>query len=92
MEDWNFRVVFRSVMGEQGSTLRKRSPHVAVQIDPEEGSSLDPRRAKQYLETYLGSDNISVYWGGTEQFVRELWRQTGQDGAAVASRPLVRTA
>jgi hypothetical protein len=91
VDDWNFRVLFRSIMNQEGREKRKKKPHVAVQIDPEEGSSVDPLQARQYLEKYFQDEDVNIYWGGTEEFVRELWirwqqriRDTHPVGGAVA--------
>ena len=78
VDDWNFRVLFRSIVNQEGSGRLREKPHVAVQIDPEEGRSLEPQRARRYLERYFQHDNISVYWGSAEQFIRELWVQWKQ--------------
>jgi hypothetical protein len=72
MHDWNFRVLFRSIMSREGRSRRGEYAHVAVQIDPEEGRILDPNRARRYLESYFRGEDISIYWGNTENFVREL--------------------
>ncbi len=92
LEDWNFRALFQSVMNLAGSELRRRHTHVAVQIDPQEGAVLDPEAAREYLKTYFGpmtalqyQTNISIYWGGAEDFLRELYmrvvqEQAGSDG------------
>jgi hypothetical protein len=80
VDDWNFRVLFRSIMNQGGRERRKKKAHVAVQIDPEEGSSLDPERARQYLEEYFQADDINIYWGSTEDFIRDLWQHWQQAG------------
>lgn len=80
MDDWNFRVLFRSIMSQEGRARRGRYAHVAVQIDPEEGRILEPERARRYLESYFQDADISIYWGSVEDFVRELherWQGVG---------------
>jgi hypothetical protein len=72
IDDWDFRVLFRNLMSQEGGKKRRDYPHVAVQIDPEAGRLIDPKRARQYLEKYFGDARIGIYWGGTEDFVREL--------------------
>jgi len=72
MDDWNFRVLFRSIMSQEGRRRRRGYAHVAVQIDPEEGRILEPERARRYLESYFQDADISIYWGSAEDFVREL--------------------
>jgi len=72
MDDWNFRVLFRSIMSQEGRGRRSKYAHVAVQIDPEEGRILEPERARRYLESYFQDADISIYWGSVEDFVKEL--------------------
>jgi hypothetical protein len=91
VDDWNFRVLFRSIMNQEGRARRKKKPHVAVQIDPEDGGSVDPFRARQYLERYFQDEDVNIYWGSTEEFISELWRRwqqrsSGDRGAA--ARPV----
>lgn len=73
MDDWNFRVLFRSILSQQGGGRRDRYAHIAAQIEPEEGRILEPERARRYLENYFakGAD-ISLYWGSPEDFISEL--------------------
>ncbi|MEJ2351966.1 MAG: hypothetical protein P8Y03_19430, partial [Anaerolineales bacterium] len=72
-DDWNFRVLFRSIISRQGGGRRDRYAHIAAQIEPEEGRILEPERARRYLENYFskGAD-ISIYWGSTVDFMKEL--------------------
>jgi len=81
MEDWDFRVLFRSLMSQEGRRRRSRYAHVAVQIDPEEGRIQEPERARRYLESYFQGADISIYWGSVFDFVRELqerWEGSGK--------------
>ena len=71
LDEWDFRVLFRSIVNQEGDR-RGEHTHVAVQIDPEEGRSIEPERARRYLESYFQSSNITIYWGSTESFVKEL--------------------
>ncbi len=73
MDDWNFRVLFRSILSQQGGSRRDRYAHIAAQIEPEEGRNLEPERARAYLENYFakGAD-ISLFWGSPEDFIKEL--------------------
>lgn len=82
MDDWNFRVLFRSIMNQEGGGRRARYKHVAVQIDLEQGRILDPERARRYLETYFQDVDISIYWGSMQDFVNELASRSLQAGAA----------
>jgi hypothetical protein len=81
MEDWDFRVLFRSLMSQEGRGRRSRYAHVAVQIDPEEGRIQEPERARRYLESYFQGADISIYWGNVLDFIRELqerWEGTSE--------------
>jgi hypothetical protein len=71
LDEWDFRVLFRSIENQEGNR-RGEHPHVAVQIDPEEGSTIEPDRARAYLETYFQGSNITIYWGSTDSFIKEL--------------------
>lgn len=73
MDDWNFRVLFRSILSQQGGGRRDRYAHIAAQIEPEEGRILEPERARRYLENYFskGAD-ISLFWGSAEDFMKTL--------------------
>jgi hypothetical protein len=72
MDDWNFRVLFRSFMNQEGRGRRRKYTHVAAQIDPEEGRIQEPERARRYLETYFQDADISIYWGSIDDFMRDL--------------------
>ena len=74
-KSWQFRVLFHSLLDQQGNILRGAHPHITAQIIPEEGRTLDPERAREYLETYYSGAKISLYWESVEDFVRDLQRQ-----------------
>jgi hypothetical protein len=73
LDEWDFRVLFRSIMSQEGRGRRSRYAHIAAQVDPESGRILEPERARRYLESYFQDADISIYWGNVEDFVRELW-------------------
>ncbi|HEX6263892.1 MAG TPA: CHAT domain-containing protein [Actinomycetota bacterium] len=72
LDEWDFRVLYRSLMNSEGSRRRRGYTHVAVQIDPEESTTIDASGARNYLEEYFQDARVSVYWGTTEHFVKEL--------------------
>jgi hypothetical protein len=81
MDDWDFRVLFNSLMSQEGRRRRSRYAHVAVQIDPEEGRIQEPERARRYLESYFQDADISIYRGSVEDFIQELhqrWEGSNQ--------------
>ena len=81
IDEWAFRVVFRTIMNLQG-TGRRRYSHVAAQIDPEDSRTQSPEGARRYLEQYLQWSQVDLYWGSAEAFVRDLAGQwaTGRAG------------
>ena len=74
LDEWDFRVLFRSLMSQEGRTRRGKYSHVAVQIDPEESRTLEPERARRYIESYFYGADISIFWGSVEDFMQELQR------------------
>jgi hypothetical protein len=72
MEDWEFRVFFRFLMMQEGREMLKFYSHAAAQIEPEEDRIIDLRRARDYLKEYFVSENISIYWGSADEFLKEL--------------------
>lgn len=80
MEDWDFRVLFRSIMSQEGGALLEQHSHVAAQIDPEEGLTLEPEGARRYFERYFCKPHdVSVYWGSVESFLIELYKRIEGD-------------
>lgn len=74
MEDWNFRVLFRSILDQPGNRLYQYS-HIAVQIMPEVGRLVSTERALRYLERYLykgARAEISLYLGSPQEFIKLL--------------------
>jgi CHAT domain/SIR2-like domain len=80
MDDWSFRVLFRSIMRQEGGNRRRKYAHVAVQIDPEEG---------RFLESYFQTDDIRIYWGSVEDFVRDLLARSVSDPQSTRQPGLV---
>lgn len=80
LDDWAFRVLLRSIYSKEGSGARSVGndtlPCVGAQITPDEESMLKPDGARRYFEQYLRSSNIDIFWGGVEDFVAELEKQT----------------
>jgi hypothetical protein len=75
LNDWDFRVLFRIIMNQEGLEQLKENVHVAVQLTPEEERILLPGRAQRYLENYFKkSASMSIYWGSAEDFAEEFNR------------------
>jgi hypothetical protein len=74
LDDWDFRVLFRSIAGQEGARRRQSYAHIAVQVDPEEGRVQRPDQAREFLNAYFQNADISIFWGTVEDFVKELSR------------------
>ena len=72
IDDWDFRVLFRSIMQREGGGRRSRYPHIAAQINPEEERILEPTGARQYLEARFQDTDVAIFWGSVEDFQQEL--------------------
>lgn len=72
LDDWDFRVVYRSLMSQEGRNRRSKYAHIAAQIDPESGRFTEAEGARQYLEEYFGDADISIFWGSVADFGQEL--------------------
>jgi hypothetical protein len=72
LSDWDFRVLFRSVVGYMEKSITRA--HISVQLVPvKEGAPQDQvKRAREYLHRYFGDLKIRVYWGSATDFAREL--------------------
>jgi len=75
LDDWNFRVLFRSIMSQEGRSRRKKYAHIAGQVLPEEGRFLEPERARSYLERYFQDADIDIFWGSVDDFTKQLLEQ-----------------
>ncbi len=79
LDDWRFRVLFRLIVTRQGAETMKELSHVGVQVDPDEQSLADVKRARKYMESYFQGDatapEISIYWGSAGDFLKELTRK-----------------
>lgn len=72
IEEWDFRVIFRSLLMPPGVNRRHLFSHIAAQLEPEDGRILEPLRARLYLEQYFQKSSIDIYWGCPEEFMAEL--------------------
>lgn len=78
LEDWDVRVLLRSMVGQEGAGRLHRYTHVAAQVDPSSGVS-SPERTRLYLERYFGrfrQPAIDIYWGSVEELVTDLASST----------------
>lgn len=72
LDDWDFRVLFRSIMQREGSNRRNLYPHIAAQLNPDEERIVEPASARQYLEARFQHTDINIFWGSVEDFRQAL--------------------
>ncbi len=73
VDDWDFRVLFSSILKQSGNLLSEQRTRVAVQMSPVEGRIVDPERAVQYLRKYFERQaRIGVSFVTTDDFMRQL--------------------
>ena len=72
LADWDFRVLFRSLVSYLEKSIAKT--HVSVQLVPmgEEVSQKKKESAQEYLDKYFGELKVRVFWGTCEEFATEL--------------------
>ena len=72
VDDWDFRLLFRSIMSMEGRELLSKYANVAVQVEPTSGISV--RNVRDYLQRYFNSSplNFTIYWGTAEVFIKDL--------------------
>lgn len=70
LTDWDFRVIFRGLVGSMERGLRRTS--VAVQLTPEDMEEHIREARKEYLSRYFQNLDIKVYWGTAQEFAAEL--------------------
>jgi hypothetical protein len=78
VDDWDFRILYRTIRLNEGFQNRGDGDltRVAVQIDPEEGASIEPYGARRYLEEFFRkTTDTAIVWGSAEAFVAELTRR-----------------
>lgn len=72
LSDWNFRVLFRSIVGYLERSISRA--HISVQLAPVKTGTSDEQRQKvqNFLQDYFGGQRIRVYWGTCQEFAEEL--------------------
>ncbi|WP_344647886.1 SIR2 family protein [Cryptosporangium japonicum] len=77
LRDWSFQVLWRGLTQLFGREEQRR--HISIQlVDGLHDDSPDThRRAQSFLEHQHEKQQISVFWGSTSEFCRELNRRLG---------------
>jgi TIR domain/SIR2-like domain len=74
LEDWDVRVLLRTLVSQEGARKLHKYTHVAAQLDLS-GGVVSPARAQRYLERYFGKHrepSIDIYWGSVDEFAADL--------------------
>jgi hypothetical protein len=74
-DDWDFRILFRSLAKLWVRRRRRRYINISAQIAPDETRIQEPVRARRYLEAYFQEAHIDIYWGTVEDFARDMLAQ-----------------
>jgi hypothetical protein len=69
--DWNFRVVFRTLVGYLAG---RQMTHVCVQLVPHDVAD-EQEKVQEYFDKYFGNLQIRVFWGTSGEFVAEFRRR-----------------
>jgi hypothetical protein len=75
LDEWDVRVLLRSLVGQQGSRRLSRYRHVAAQIELTDEVTA-PVRARRFLERYFSTYRqppIDIFWGSTDDFASALF-------------------
>ena len=70
LADWDFRVIFRGLVGCMERGLRATS--VAVQLTPKDSEKHIREKQQSYLSRYFDKLDIKVYWGTAQEFAADL--------------------
>jgi SIR2-like domain len=75
LTDWNFRVLFRTLVEYLQKSSRRR--HMSVQLPPftEDMTAEQKQRVQGYFDEYFKELRIGVFWGTCRDFVSELSRR-----------------
>lgn len=73
--DWDFRVLFRGIIGYLEKALKR--VHISVQIAPDDDgiTKAQQEKVQKYLEDYFANLDVRVYWGSCREFAAELRRR-----------------
>jgi hypothetical protein len=72
LDQWEFRVLFRSIMNLTGGGRLDDYAHVAVQIDPAESGLRNNEEVAKFFKKFFQNASVSVFWGSVEDFTQQL--------------------
>ena len=74
VDDWDFRVLFGSIVRQPGSMMAKMHTRVAIQMNPSDERTIDPTRTHHYLRKFFQEQRtrVDLFWGSPEEFMTRL--------------------
>jgi len=84
LAEWEFRSVFRALLEIAGSDVLRENTHVAVQINVDDDTIMDPERAQNYLVEYFKQISVKpyVFMGSAQEFLAALTKHLKDAGLA----------
>ncbi len=82
LDDWDFKVLFRSLVKGMDGSLRRMSVSVQLLPVPRDAPQCVREEARKYLNEYFRGMDVRVYWGTAREFAAELrqrWRRFKND-------------
>jgi hypothetical protein len=70
--DWNFRVLFRTLVEYLEKSQRRTQFSVQLEPGRETDTQEQKEKALEYMQKYFGDLKIKVYWGTCQNFLAEL--------------------
>ncbi len=84
-DDWDFRVLFSSILRQNGNALQREG--VSIQMNPDEGRVIHPARTYRYLNRFFKQAHLDVFWGSTEEFLAQLLEAIPVQSPEVEAKP-----
>lgn len=84
IDSWDFRVLYRSLLQQEGRARRGKYASIAGQVAPDEDYFLLPDLARRYFERYFDTNDISIFWGSVDDFITALVAQLAAAPAPAA--------
>ena len=72
VQDWDFRILSRTIQALEGARSEDERTNVAAQISPDKLEQRDAEGARRYLQQYLSKSQINVFWGTVDDFCLQL--------------------
>jgi hypothetical protein len=83
INEWDFRILYRLLLNQEGNRTLAQYSHVAVQVTPSDTEFTNPKGVRNYLEDLMGHEPLSkirIYWGGVKDFFMELQERLSSPG------------